>query len=90
MDANARLLMDAGKALGASRAAMRIALATAAQESSMGTNTAAMSRANRDGDVGWFQQRTTRGDGTIAQLLPTSGPARDHDGFFYALLEKHP
>jgi 16S rRNA (cytosine967-C5)-methyltransferase len=29
-------------------------------------------------------------DETIAQLLPTSGPLRDHDGFFYALLEKRP
>lgn len=29
-------------------------------------------------------------DEPIAQLLPTSGPLRDHDGFFYALLDKLP
>lgn len=34
----------------------------------MGTNRAAMYRINRDGDVGWFQQRATRGDGTVQQL----------------------
>jgi 16S rRNA (cytosine967-C5)-methyltransferase len=26
----------------------------------------------------------------VSQLLPVSAPARDHDGFFYALLERHP
>ncbi len=26
----------------------------------------------------------------VSQLLPTAEPARDHDGFFYALLEKRP
>ena len=66
--ANANLLMKAGKEMGLPARAMQIALMTAAQESSMGTNRTAMTRANRDGDVGWFQQRTTRGDGTIAQL----------------------
>ena len=65
---NATLLMKAGKQLGASRRAMKIALMTAAQESSMGTNRTAMTRINGDGDVGWFQQRATRGDGTVAQL----------------------
>lgn len=66
---NARLLMAAGRTLGLSRHAMKIALMTAAQESSMGTNRTAMTRANRDGDTGWFQQRVTRGDGTQAQLM---------------------
>ena len=65
---NAKLLMDAGKKLGANRRAMKIALMTAAQESSMGTNRTAMTRINGDGDVGWFQQRSTRGDGTVSQL----------------------
>lgn len=65
---NAAQLMRAGKALGASRQAMKIALMTAAQESSMGTNRQAMYQINRDGDVGWFQQRATRGDGTVQQL----------------------
>lgn len=65
---NATLLMKAGKQLGASRRAMKIALMTAAQESSMGTNRTAMTRINSDGDVGWFQQRATRGDGTVSQL----------------------
>lgn len=66
--ANAKMLMDAGKKLGANRRAMKIALMTAAQESSMGTNRTAMTRINGDGDVGWFQQRATRGDGTVSQL----------------------
>lgn len=65
---NANLLMQAGRSLGASRLAMKIALMTAAQESSMGTNRTAMSRPNRDGDTGWFQQRLTRGDGSQSQL----------------------
>ena len=26
----------------------------------------------------------------VSQLLPVSGPTRDHDGFFYALLERRP
>lgn len=66
--ANANLLMQAGRAMGLSKQAMKIALMTAAQESSMGTNQTAMRRINRDGDVGWFQNRATRGDGTVAQL----------------------
>lgn len=65
---NANLLMQAGRTLGLSRHAMKIALMTAAQESSMGTNRTAMYRINGDGDVGWFQQRATRGDGTVQQL----------------------
>ena len=32
----------------------------------------------------------TDDDLPVAQLLPTSRPGRDHDGFFYALLEKRP
>jgi hypothetical protein len=29
-------------------------------------------------------------DEPIAQLLPCATPRREHDGFFYALLEKRP
>lgn len=35
-----------------------------------------------------LQARVGGADIPIAQLLPVSGPQRDHDGFFYALLEK--
>lgn len=62
---NANMLMQAGKALGMNRRAMKIALMTASQESSMGTNRSAMFRINGDGDVGWYQQRATRGDGGL-------------------------
>lgn len=37
-----------------------------------------------------LRARVGGADESIAQLLPTSGPLRDHDGFFYALLEKRP
>ena len=70
-NAMATALMRAGKTLGASRQAMKIALMTAFQESSMGQNRTAMTRINRDGDVGIFQQRATRGDGG----LPLGSPA---------------
>src|SRR5690606_27995866 len=35
-----------------------------------------------------LQARIGGADEPVAQLLPTSEPLRDHDGFFYALLEK--
>lgn len=64
----ANALMEAGKQLGASRRAMKIALMTAYAESTMGTDRSAMYNINRDGDIGIFQNRTTRGDGTPEQL----------------------
>ncbi|GAB3622586.1 hypothetical protein GCM10027418_06680 [Mariniluteicoccus endophyticus] len=60
----AEALMKAGKALGANRQAMKIALMTVMQECSMQPDYTT----DENGDAGLFQNRPGRGDGTIAQL----------------------
>ncbi|MCU1528550.1 MAG: hypothetical protein JWP75_2313 [Frondihabitans sp.] len=69
--ANARTIIAVGRSLGVSDYGIVIALAAAAQESSL-TN---VSHGDRD-SVGLFQQRPSQGWGTRAQLLNTSYAAR--------------
>jgi N-acetylmuramoyl-L-alanine amidase len=69
--ANARTIISVGRSLGVSDYGIVIALAAAAQESSL-TN---VTYGDRD-SVGLFQQRPSQGWGTKAQLLNTTYAAR--------------
>jgi LysM repeat protein len=64
MEANARIIVEAARAVGASDEAIVIALAAAAQESSLRN----VQFGDRD-SLGLFQQRPSQGWGTAAQLL---------------------
>lgn len=71
-------LMQAGRALGANRQAMKIALMTVAQESDFTPDFSP----DENGDLGLFQNRGYRGDGTPNQL---NDPMYSLRGFLFGI-----
>jgi hypothetical protein len=71
MKQNAQIIYQVGKDLGVSNYGIAIALATAMQESSLKN----IDYGDRD-SVGLFQQRTSQGWGTIAQIMDPKYSAR--------------